>query len=54
MPSTLFMKNDWFVTSERALFNLMEYRVLDITLADIEMKNKNRESIKKSGKELNN
>lgn len=31
----------------------MEYWVLDITLADIEMKNKHRESIKKSGKELN-
>lgn len=28
----------------------MEYWVLDITLADIEMKNKHRESIKKSGK----
>ena len=31
----------------------MEYWVLDITLADIEMKHKHRESIKKSGKELN-
>lgn len=25
MPSTLFMKNEWFVSSERALFNVMEY-----------------------------